>query len=690
MKNLKLVFALFSAAWLLNACSGDKDEPSQTPTPTPTQEQKVESKTGEISYEVSSGSGEIPSSQVVVNGEPLNMTISQKSSYTDPNGKVYTCEPEANISMTVAKDTIHVKDLATLTSVKQNGDPTTSSNGTNPVLNKIGQTFDIGGQEVSFDLGYEVYRYTTSTNTTIEMPYIKLNPAQYGDAQAAETRGVAALTSITLTPLNKAAETRSVVIKDTAMFKVDVSFKLDIETKHTKEDSTTPLSFKASFVGVVENVTELPDPTSNLSYQLSILGGTKSTASPFTVTSGEQLSLEWGQASQYTYFSAKELNGKTIDKKLKATVKLQAEKDVVWVSSADNIDQVSEQTPSNTSEGKDPTRHIGKQTFTIGGQNISLERSYENYGSITVEGKGVNLPYLEIGEAQVVDVSKTELQGDAVPENAIKAFEVTVRFSQQLSANNVAEKAGEMVEYVVKYTVAVGEPKLLSTIYEKDYMWDEPDLSCGLPWRYRYIVRRVRTYSTGATEVDTFTGLTTSHVILSAGIDPSNEVSSLVYHNQNEDAQNDDFQRVITTKVGVPDLSSLSCQLMYDRDPFATDRNFSDYVAVLKGNARYNPNNPEEWWYTYGFMRSQEIRFFSENTFFDSDLAFNVNDYFLYIDGQIIDFSDYWMTYNFDFREERITMPNGAPAKVFTHDCKAKYLGREFYVATIDTVYQLK
>ena len=70
------------------------------------------------------------------------------------------------------------------------------------------------------------------------------------------------------------------------------------------------------------------------------------------------------------------------------------------------------------------------------------------------------------------------------------------------------------------------------------------------------------------------------------------------------------------------------------------------------------------------------------------DIAVRFYDRFLYLDGQIFDFLDYKMTYDFDFREEDITMPNGAPAKVFTHEIKAKYLGRDFYVAEIDTVYQ--
>ena len=71
------------------------------------------------------------------------------------------------------------------------------------------------------------------------------------------------------------------------------------------------------------------------------------------------------------------------------------------------------------------------------------------------------------------------------------------------------------------------------------------------------------------------------------------------------------------------------------------------------------------------------------------DLSYRWYDRFLYLDGQLFDFSDYKMTYDFDLREEATTLSDGTPAKVFTYDCKGHYLGREFYIATVDTLYQL-
>ena len=88
------------------------------------------------------------------------------------------------------------------------------------------------------------------------------------------------------------------------------------------------------------------------------------------------------------------------------------------------------------------------------------------------------------------------------------------------------------------------------------------------------------------------------------------------------------------------------------------------------------------------FLRYMEGKEADWEVFRQYNLNIRFYDRFRYLDGQIIDFLDYKMTYDFDFREEDITMPNGAPAKVFTHEIKAKYLGRDFYVAEIDTVYQ--
>lgn len=47
------------------------------------------------------------------------------------------------------------------------------------------------------------------------------------------------------------------------------------------------------------------------------------------------------------------------------------------------------------------------------------------------------------------------------------------------------------------------------------------------------------------------------------------------------------------------------------------------------------------------------------------------------------------MKRDYSFSVEDIVIPEG-PAKVYKHECKARYLGKDFYIATVDTVYQYK
>lgn len=687
MKTKRLYAYAFMVIFVLaicaSSCSGDNDEP--TPKP--------EEPKGEVSYVINNGNGGGSTSAptVVTKGEPLNMTISQKSSYTDSNGKVFSCEPKATISLKVVADTVHVKDLTVLTSVKQKGNPSTSTNGTNPAQTKIAQVFEVAGQDVTFDLGYEVYRYTNTSNQTIEMPYIKLNPASYGATNTNQTtRGMAAITSVRLTPITPQATTRGEVVGDTTMYKVSVSFNLDMQTQNTGNDKTTPLEFETEFVGIVESSKELPDPTINFSYQLNALGGTTSTASPFAVTLGEKFSIEWVQNSQYTYFSATELNGKTVGEKPKATVKMLVAEDILWANSVDELEKVTAATPVETTSGDNPIKHSTKQSFDIGGKTIDIDWSYEAYAKETINGKEVELPYLELSKAEVANVTKTEINAEQVSGKAAKAYEVKVTLRQSLKGKNTPTEVAETVEYIVKYIAAV-EAKLISTTYEKDYEWLEP--WCDLPWRYNYIVRRVRTYSTGEKETDEFRLPTGAGANAWSSIANFPECSPpFIYHNENYDEKNDVFRFILTTKTGVPDINLLSWTTYKENS--GNNLDWSQY-EMIHSDKLFNPTAPEENWYVHGIKMTNclEMRYAStgekhENKKYNFT-SINFSDWFLYIDGQIIEFPEYRMTYDCNINVEDINF-NGSPAKVFTNEIKGKYLGKDFYAATVDTVYQIK
>ena len=694
-----LLQAIFCVLILTLAAACSKDELEEPKQPTDSK--------AEVSFIVSNddgGSSDLSAPTVVETGDTLNMIISQKSSYTDTDGKVYSCEPKATISLHARLDTLYAKDLSTLTRVKQTPNPTTSSSGTNPVLHKIEQTFDVGGQEIAFDLGYEIYRYTTAGNSMIEMPYIKLNPAKLGVAEAASegtpgTRTPVAVTAIKLTPI---AMTRGGEIRDSTMYNVSVSFNLDMESMNTESDSKIPLSFEVEYVGVIENVTTLPDATTGFSYQLNILGGTTSHASPFTVTKGEELSLAWVQSTNYTYFSVEELSGKTVGFDLKATVNLSVAQDTINLSTLDGFENVEESSPVEETSGENPIKHLTKQSFNIGGQTISLNWSYEALTDVDVAGETITLPYLQLEKAEVVDVSSTEIQNNNLSNESDKVYEVTVRFRQRLTGINTPENISQDIEYIVKY-VAVFENKLISTTYEKDYKWYEAH--DNLPPTTYYVLRRIRTYSSGEQIIDTFTNPVGwpvergFYISLRNRKDPEvyseyqyNDGIRFVYHAGIYDILND-YHAKFFHKTGVTNLAQVSWENGDDFDGWDV-RDLREYSYIGNSSLQYNPSNPVEGWYIVGVLRRHSIILTYGcpepfTSIANSIIWIGFYDRFLYLDGQVFDFSEYRMTYDFDFREESTTLSDGTPAKVFTHDLKANYLERDFYVAIVDTVYQL-
>lgn len=244
-------------------CS-DNDEPvvPQPPTPDPDN--------GEVSFvidnENGSGTGTTDSPAEVEKGETLNMVISQKSKYTDSDGSVFECEPKATIELFAKLDTVYVKDKNQLTSVQEKPEVTSSQSGTNPIRNAINQKFLIGEQYVNFDLAYEIYNYVNKAEETIEMPYIKVNQANFGSSNANEETPETKARSETLQPvvtLKALPQTRATV-SDTVLYEVNVRFNLDIESMNAKTENKQTLAFSVNYLGAVVTTTDVPDPEPEL------------------------------------------------------------------------------------------------------------------------------------------------------------------------------------------------------------------------------------------------------------------------------------------------------------------------------------------------------------------------------------------------------------------------------------------
>ena len=184
-------------------------------------------------------------------GTPAAVTLSQKSSYNDPDGSVYTCEPKATVTLTTKEPQVKAKSFAELTTVQQNISQT--QQGQNPVTYQTTQTFTLGGQTLTFDLSHEVYTYTTSTKQQVEMPYLKLSAAKNGEAKA-ETRSTSsaeiAVTGIRLIPV----ATRGSYTTEQA-YEVRVSFAVDATAMNASTPQSQTLSFEASYDAIVETTT---------------------------------------------------------------------------------------------------------------------------------------------------------------------------------------------------------------------------------------------------------------------------------------------------------------------------------------------------------------------------------------------------------------------------------------------------
>lgn len=727
MNAKRILFFVLTACFLM-ACSSDdpdnsgsvKPEPSPTPAPS--------GPNATITFSVSSDNGQGTAAQpfTASPGKPLYAILSQTVTYTDAQGQRQTVEPKATIAATVKTDTIHAADFAALTKLTQ-PQPTTDIKAGNPKTATRQQIFDVGGQEITFDLSHEIYSYTNGSGLEAELPYLELKSPKFGSAtpnEASNTRAVqgfgsmpvVSVTAIRLTPI--VSMTRGSIVNTSTEYDVTVSFTIDAVTHNAGVNTSQALSTDVHYVAVVERAIAVPNASTSLSYELNGRSGTSSTQSPYEFTAKEPLYLEWMEESRCTYIAAEDITARVITLNPMAAITVTAKADTIYTEDTkESLSVVSATEPIVTTYEDQPKLTSAKQTFTIGGQTVTVVWKYEDYGSVTVEDSTVAMPYLQVGAPEVVEVSVTETaqsqkarsrlagktytmqkgqtraDGDSDINNmqdGVFHYEVTARFRQQLKGMNTQEPFEEYVEYVVKYIAVVGA-KLISTTYEKDYEWLEP--WCDLSWRYNYIVRRVRTYSTGEKETDEFR-LPTGDVASAWGaINNFPECSPpFIYQNKNYDEKNDVFRFILTTKTGVPDINLLSWTTYKENS--GNNLDWSQY-EMIHSDKLFNPKAPEENWYGRGINMTNylEMRYAStgekhENKKYDlSNIGFI--DEFLYLDGQIIDFSEYRMTYDFDVKVEDINF-NGAPAKVFTNEIKGKYLGKDFYAATIDTVYQIK
>ena len=265
-KNLWRVWLMSLAAAVFvcfSACGGDDAFEPDTDS-APVNVSIPAENTGESGFSITiegggTGSGTPSDPAVAQCGDTLSVAITEKSTYTDPDGTVFTCEPKATVSLFTAEDTLYVNDLETLLNVKESSNTQSESTKDNIKTVLRAQKFNVGGKEISFDFSHEIYTYINSENTAIEMPYVKINPAEEGSAQVGGTNGITPVLYVKAAP---ARQKRAPAAVDSTTYEVTVSFTLELENVDNQNSDMQPLSFKVKFFGVV--ITGNPDTEKRL------------------------------------------------------------------------------------------------------------------------------------------------------------------------------------------------------------------------------------------------------------------------------------------------------------------------------------------------------------------------------------------------------------------------------------------
>ena len=693
MKSNKPLFPLYLLAALLCGFVAACEESPALPTDYPIE--------GDIHFSLQAGGDSLDNAPLAVGtGDTLSISVSQKSSYTDPNGSVFTCEPKATIGLFATADTIYAKDIESLLEVGGNPEVTTSQSGTNPVLHSTNQKFVIGGQEVVFDLGHEVYSYVNSLSDVIEMPYVKVNRANFGRGNATESGGVTRNTSPSVT-LRALSLTRASVT-DSAMFEVSAKFSLELESVNTKTENKQTLEFDVTYVGVVENVTEL---YGSVVYTISHKDG-REAKSPFIVNGADSLLLEIRQNS--TYAAA---DTAVYASEPKATIGLKVKNDTAFVEKHELLSTLIEtEDPKVSTNGDNPASTLYERLFATSSQEFLFETMYEVYKAES----GDEMPYLMVGEPKCIGIEVTEQK----QEDATRAFvydtvyyDVKAKFEVELKGVNVSDELANTLEFEVNYVGGVINAteivELVNITYRKNQVFYEGH--DNLIPRSQCEVYRDRHYSDGHVETDEFFGApwfwVESNVSLSSGNDEvSGRVDTTVTYLPDFTVRYENFNQYLVKTDSIyvysrgatciPSFENVELVLDLERNE-VPDRYDETYDAELK-DYYFNPDNPIEGWYVKDQVKScrKLLRYAKDGNSFPFRgylITMRCYDRFLCVDDTIIGFEEFRPEIeSLETFDDYAGSEVHGPGKIYQYITKGEYLDHTFYFEITDTIYTPK
>lgn len=644
MKRLICVLAVLSAAFACN-------EIPETPTDEKIPEPDVSGVTvpaaedGSLDFEIfndNGGDGLLPEEPAVATvSEPLEMSIIQSSSYNDPDGTVYECEPKAEIVLRASVDTVFVKDIRSLINVSDDTDVKTSKEGENPVKHLTKQSFDIGGQIVEFDLSYEVYTYVNSQKQKVEMPYIKLNNADFGSAESVDVKSSVKLSDISIRPLKPAV--RSIEVTDSTEYEVTARFNLDAETANLASTTAKTISFEVVYVGVVTQTSTYPG--AEYSYNLTDAEGNPVESADFTIKPNSSFELNINQNSSYT-----------------------------------------DQNGAVTATPKAWTRIVTPDTLRIDkAEDLVTKLSEVSIETHSDELEG-NLPYYKLGEVALDgEVAVTEVSSDG---NTI-VYKATATYKQKATPVNIDGEKELEFTYVVSFLGKV-EVTLINVEYEQEVIWE--DAHDNIKTNSQIVITRRAIYSDGTVDETKFYS-TKNFVQFVTSRDHKDSSGEIEYVDYSRVETVNTF--VSTCATGVPDLEHLSYKHRYADSSYVylggyegPEGNWTEYKHMYT-NELYDESVQTEGMYgkQFGFRSIDLYSYVGEMKYILRDYKIDLiyKDRFFCIDGRLFTFDPLEHTHRYSI--DTIMTANRGKCVLVKNEADVTWLGRDFYYAVVDTVY---
>ena len=282
-------------------------------------------------------------------------------------------------------------------------------------------------------------------------------------------------------------------------------------------------------------------------------------------------------------------------------------------------------------------------------------------------------------------------------------FDIAPNEGTEARQGTITLSGGGVMQAITVRQEAYEESELVRVEYRTGYTWEEAH--DNLPLLYYATVYRDRYYSNGEVITDTFVDV--GHMVsFSASRDPEKAGSyspedeiSIIYSEQT--FENSDQHLVIKCSLQVSDIEALSTEIGRDEpDPAG---NWNEYVisktydansfisaSDVPCNQEWGTDNRQQGWYfsDCGFMKRLDVCYQGKQTIYQGMCCYNITmevyDQFLVIDGRRIDFLEYRPDFHFNLLTKDI--PNGIE---HTYECNFEFMGRNFYVAVINTITQL-